>query len=40
MTSISLYGSYEDVDEAFPVPAFGHPKDGRTDLKQAQTGIA
>jgi transposase len=27
------------VDEAFPVPAFGHPKDGRTDLKQAQIGI-
>jgi transposase len=40
MTSISLYGSYCEVDEAFPVPAFGHPKDGRTDLKQAQTGIA
>ncbi len=40
MTSISLYGSYEGVDEAFPVPAYGHPKDGRSDLKQAQTGIA
>jgi transposase len=39
MTSISLYGSYEEVDEAFLVPAFGHPKDRRTDLKQAQTGI-
>jgi transposase len=39
MTSISLYGSYGEVDEAFPAPAFGHPKDGRTDLKQAQVGI-
>lgn len=39
MTSISLYGSYEEVNEAFPVPAFGHPKDGRTDLKQIQVGI-
>ena len=40
MTSISLYGSYEDSDPAFPAPAYGHPKDRRTDLKQIQAGIA
>jgi transposase len=40
MTSISLYGSYQDGDPAYPAPAFGHPKDRRTDLKQIQAGIA
>lgn len=40
MTSISLYGSYEDSDPAYPAPAYGHPKDRRTDLKQIQAGIA
>jgi hypothetical protein len=40
MTSISLYGAYDQVDEAHPAPAYGHPKDRRTDLKQIQAGIA
>jgi transposase len=40
MTSISLYGAYRDTDEDFPAPAFGHPKDRRSDLKQIQAGLA
>ena len=35
-TTISLYGAYQDVSNArhAPRPAYGHPKDGRGDLKQ------
>lgn len=40
MTSISLYGAYPTVDEDHPAPAYGHPKDRRTDLKQIQAGMA
>lgn len=40
MTSISLFGAYPDVDEAFATPRFGHPKDRRLDLLQIQTGLA
>ena len=40
MTSISLYGAYRTVDEDFPKPRFGHPKDRRRDLLQIQTGLA
>ncbi|HET8659715.1 MAG TPA: hypothetical protein VFM55_12040 [Micromonosporaceae bacterium] len=40
MTSMSMYGAYERVDEAFPMPRFGHPKDRRPDRGQVQTGIA
>jgi transposase len=40
MTSISLYGAYEDPQEGFIAPRFGHPKDRRPDLKQVQTGLA
>jgi hypothetical protein len=40
MTSISLHGEYEQPDEEYPAPKFGHPKDRRSDLKQVQTGIA
>jgi len=40
MTSISLYGVYEDTDPEHPAPRFGHPKDRRRDLKQIQTGLA
>ena len=40
MTSISLYGAYEDPDPDHPAPRFGHPKDRRPDLKQIQTGLA
>jgi transposase len=40
MTSISLYGAYEEVEEGFIAPRFGHPKDRRPDLKQVQTGLA
>jgi transposase len=40
MTSISLYGAYEQVDDEFPAPRFGHSKDRRPDLKQIQTGLA
>jgi transposase len=39
MTSISLYGAYEQADEDYAQPRFGHPKDRRPDLKQIQTGI-
>jgi len=40
MTSISLDGAYEEVEEGFIAPRFGHPKDRRPDLKQVQTGLA
>lgn len=40
MTSISLHGAYAEVDDEFPQPKFGHPKDRRPDLKQVQAGIA
>jgi hypothetical protein len=40
MTSMSLYGAYDQTDADYPAPAFGHPKDRRTDLRQVQTGIA
>jgi transposase len=40
MTSISLYGAYDDPQDGFVAPRFGHPKDRRPDLKQVQTGLA
>jgi len=40
MTSISLYGAYNQLDDDHPAPAYGRPKDRRTDLKQIQAGIA
>lgn len=40
MTSFSLYGAYPGTDEDYPAPAYGHPKDRRTDLLQIQAGIA
>ena len=40
MTSFSLYGAYPEADEDYPAPAYGHPKDRRTDLLQIQAGIA
>lgn len=40
MTSISLFGAFEQVDAGYPAPKHGHPKDRRTDLKQVQAGIA
>jgi transposase len=40
MTSFSLYGAYEQPDEDYPAPGYGHPKDRRTDLLQIQAGIA
>jgi transposase len=39
MTSISLYGAYEEPEEGFIAPRFGHPKDRRPDLNQVQTGL-
>jgi transposase len=39
MTSISLYGAYEEPEDGFVAPRFGHPKDRRPDLKQVQTGL-
>jgi hypothetical protein len=39
MTSISLHGAYEEPEEGFIAPRFGHPKDRRPDLKQVQTGL-
>lgn len=40
MTSLSLYGSYDQADPEFATPRFGHPKDRRPDLKQVQAGLA
>lgn len=40
MTSISLYGGYEQTDPDYAAPRFGHPKDRRPDLKQVQAGLA
>jgi hypothetical protein len=40
MTSISLYGGYDDAEDGFAVPRWGKPKDRRPDLKQVQTGLA
>jgi len=40
MTSISLFGVYDTVDDTFAQPRYGHPKDRRPDLKQIQTGLA
>jgi transposase len=40
MTSISLHGRYDDVDESHVRPRYGKPKDRRPDLKQIQTGLA
>jgi transposase len=40
MTSISLHGVYEQADEDYAAPKFGHSKDRRADLKQVQAGIA
>jgi transposase len=39
MTSISLYGAYDQPEDGFIAPRFGHPKDRRPDLKQVQTGL-
>ena len=38
MTSISLHGDYEQAEQGYPAPKFGHPKDRRPDLKQIQAG--
>jgi hypothetical protein len=40
MTSISLFGDYDDPVGGFIEPRYGHPKDRRPDLKQVQTGLA
>jgi transposase len=40
MTSISLYGAYDEVEAGYAQPRWGKPKDRRPDLKQVQTGIA
>jgi Domain of unknown function (DUF4277) len=40
MTSISLYGVYDQTEDGFAAPKWGKPKDRRPDLKQVQTGLA
>ncbi|MET7767050.1 IS1634 family transposase, partial [Streptomyces sp. NPDC005393] len=40
MTSMSMFGAYEDQEEEFPQVRYGHPKDRRVDLKQIQAGLA
>jgi transposase len=40
MTSVSLYGAYDQAEDDYPAPKFGHPKDRRVDLKQIQAGLA
>src|SRR6266571_2280874 len=39
MTSISLYGVYDEVEAGVAAPKWGKPKDRRPDLKQVQTGL-
>jgi len=39
MTSMSLFGDYDNPEGGFVEPSHGHPKDRRVDLKQIQTGI-
>ena len=36
LTSISLYGAYPEVDEQYPVPGWGHPKDRRPDRSRSR----
>ena len=38
--SFSLHGAYDQADEDYPAPRYGHPKDRRPDLPQVQAGIA
>jgi transposase len=40
MTSVSLYGAYQELEAGFAQPRWGRPKDRRPDLKQVQTGLA
>lgn len=40
MTSISLHGDYDTIEDGFAEPSHGHPKDRRPDLKQIQCGLA
>src|SRR5258708_3916143 len=40
LSSMSLSGAYPEVDEEYPAPRWGHPKDRRPDLKQVQAGLA
>ncbi|MEU0222293.1 IS1634 family transposase [Streptomyces sp. NPDC006265] len=40
MTSMSMFGAYEDQEDGFPQVRYGHPKDRRVDLKQIQAGLA
>jgi transposase len=40
MTSISLFGVYDDAEAGYAAPRWGKPKDRRPDLKQVQTGLA
>ncbi|MFJ8478261.1 IS1634 family transposase [Kitasatospora sp. NPDC094011] len=40
MTSMSMFGAYDDQEEGFPQVKYGHPKDRRVDLKQVQAGLA
>jgi transposase len=40
MTSISLVGDYNNVEDGFINPSYGKPKDRRVDRKQVQTGLA
>ena len=35
-----MHGAYEQGEDGFPAPGFGHPRDRRPDLKQVQAGIA
>jgi transposase len=40
MTSIPLYGEYEQADSEYAAPRFGHPKNRRPDLKRVHAGLA
>jgi transposase len=40
MTSISMFGAYDDQEQGYAQVRYGHPKDRRVDLKQLQAGLA
>jgi transposase len=40
LTSMSMFGAFQDQDPDYPQVKFGHPKDRRFDLKQVQAGLA
>jgi hypothetical protein len=40
MTSVSLYGAYNDTEPEFAAPRFGHPKRAGGDRRWRDSGVA